>query len=97
MASQQQLPRLLSAYLGCHGRLISSKLARLRTDSPILGMIRRHIIRLQMLSIPFTTKQRWADDTRANIDNRRPETSRVQRPGKPTQLSNRLEPVHDPA
>ena len=70
MALQQQLPWLLSAYLGYHGRLISSKLARLRTDSRIRGMIRRHIIRLLMLSIPFTTKQRWADEPRASIDNR---------------------------
>src|SRR5947207_47192 len=59
VALQQQPPRLLSAYLGCHGCLISSKLARLRTDSRILGMIRRHIIRLQMLSLPFPMKQRW--------------------------------------
>jgi hypothetical protein len=44
-------------------------------------MIRRLIIRLQMPSIPFTTKQRWADETRASIDNRSPETSPVQRPG----------------
>jgi len=44
-------------------------------------MIRRHLIRLQMLSIPFTTKQRRAGDTRASIDNRSPETSRVQTPG----------------
>src|SRR5438067_3423546 len=42
-------------------------------------MSRRHIIRLQMLSIPFTTKQRWPDDTRASIDNRSSEASRVQR------------------
>jgi hypothetical protein len=63
------------------GVLISSKLARLCTDSRILGMIRRHIIRPQMLSIPFTMKQRRAGDTRASIDNRSPETSRDQRPG----------------
>jgi hypothetical protein len=36
--------------------LISSKLVRLRTDSRILGMIRRHIIRLLMLSIRFHDK-----------------------------------------
>src|SRR5205085_4506780 len=81
VALQQQLPRLLSAYPGGHACLISSKPARLRTDSRILGMSRRHIIRLQMLSIPFTTKQRWTDDTRASIDNRSPEAPRVQRSG----------------
>jgi hypothetical protein len=40
-------------------------------------MIRRHLIRLQILSIPFTTKQRRMGDTRAGIDNRSPETSRI--------------------
>ena len=81
VALQQRSARLLSAYRGSHGCLISSKPARLRTDSRILSMIRRHIIRLQMLSIPFTTKQRWTDDTRASIDNCSPEASRVQRSG----------------